>query len=359
MKFGSITLSGNSSSIIADAISSVVDVVDVVILIDTGISDDTIQKASLAAKGKLVIKKFAWINDFSAARNYALEAAKEEGCDWAIMLDTDERIIWNDENLTAILNSNTEDKRKFDVVMVNSVDDSYSKERIFRIPVREKYFGPTHETFPVYKVGGLIAKRLKFVELPKSDEQYRKKFTRDLQILEKHVLENPKDPRWFYYLGDTNKNLGRFKEAIHAYDACYRINGWDEESAWACYRIAECFVALKDLQSALDACARGIGRHPGIGELYWLAGWLCFQMNQFSKAEYWSYQAISAGFQEGFASKVFRIGFRHPIGLYDGPYDVLRWSLLKQNKPVSEELQSKLVKAMEARTNGIKAVTGI
>lgn len=350
MKLVSVTLSGNNETIIEDCLRSAVDYVDQMILIDTGISDNTIENAKSIAGDKLVVKQYTWINDFADARNFALACAQEEGASWAMMLDTDERMILNpEESFRKMLESTDSLATKPNVVMVHVIDKSYCKERFFRLPVTERYVGPTHETYPGYKVGAVITSVGKFTELPKTEAQYEKKFRRDYEILKSYVKTHPNDARWFYYLGDTCKNLGNYREAIDCYEACFKINGWDEESAWSCFRAAECHVLLKEHQKAIEILARGLARHPAIPEIYWLAGWCSFQLGHFVKAEYWARIAIAVGNHEGIAREIPRIGFRVPVGQWEGPYDVLRWALLKQNKPIPPELDDKLEASKKKR----------
>lgn len=76
----------NEEKHLARCLSSVKDVVDEIIIVDTGSTDKTIEIAeSFNAK----IYNFDWVNDFSAARNFAL--SKCSG-DWILYLDADEEL---------------------------------------------------------------------------------------------------------------------------------------------------------------------------------------------------------------------------------------------------------------------------
>ena len=352
MKLVSVTLSGNCDAIIADAIHSVLEWVDNVILIDTGIKDRTIEVARKIAGDKLVVKNYPWKNDFAAARNYSLECAKEENADWAIILDTDERIVSNGVNFRDYLEST-----KFNCIAINDRGRTYQKARFFRIPVTEKFYGPTHEVFPAYKVGSCTEENSHFWEVGKNPEQLKNKFQRDIDILLKHTKKNPNDPRWFYYLGESYKNIGNQNEAIRAYTKCHELNGWDEESAWSMYRAAECYISQDKLQNAIEALARGIGRHPGLADLYWLAGRCAYKLNRYHHAIMWSRQAINMGLYSGHGSSFERIGFRHPPALYEGPYDVIRWSAKAINDAkLVEWSEAEFQKSMSARENSGKVV---
>jgi tetratricopeptide (TPR) repeat protein len=337
MKIASVTLTGSNENIIADAISSVVDMVDLCIVVDTGSTDQSMQIAKSIAGDKFIPASFPWINDFAAARNYCLKAATDAGADWALVLDTDERMVFNGEDVRKALNETTAG-----AVIVNHVNNTYGKVRFIKLPSPVEYMGPTHEVYPGYKVGSVTLNNMRFDELGKNSEQLKFKFERDVQILLKHTQENPKDARWFYYLGDSYKNLNKLPEAVEAYQKCWEINGWDEESAWCMYKAAECLISLNQLHKAIECCAKGLGRHPGIPELAWLAGWCNYRMGIFDKAIAWSKISLSLGYPEGIANSVHRIGFRHPPGQWEGPYDVLRWTyreMLKtnpENKSIKE-----------------------
>jgi hypothetical protein len=88
----SVTLTNGGEDVIRDALASVVGWVDACILLDTGITDNTVQLAQQAAGDKLLLQKLPWPGSFADARNAALDATAAAGAQWAIILDTDERI---------------------------------------------------------------------------------------------------------------------------------------------------------------------------------------------------------------------------------------------------------------------------
>ena len=118
--------------------------------------------------------------------------------------------------------------------------------------------------------------------------------------------------------------MGDIQEAIEAFEQCWSLDGWDEESAWAAYRAASLWVRLDDYKEAIASCTDGLQRHPGVAELYWLAGWCCYQLGRYEHAIRWGRQAIAA--VRGVGGLKDRIGFRYPPALFEGPYDVIRWS---------------------------------
>jgi len=322
VKLVSTTLTASAADIVGDALRSVVQWVDACLVVDTGVTDATLEVARDVAGDKLVVRAFPWTSDFSAARNFALDAAREVGGDWSITVDTDERIELRGEDIRAALGH-----ASVGCIMIAHADGTYAKERLFRLPAAARFAGPTHESFPAHQIGYVTLEKARFVELHKTPEQYRRKFERDAGILAPHTRANPKDPRWFYYLGDALHGLGRHEEAVSAFTTCSSLRGWDEEAAWAQYRAAECLCALGRWDDAVDACASGLARHAGIAELSWLGAFASYRVGRHAQAVWWSKASIALGCFQGCGRDVKRIGFRNPAALWEGPYDVLRYAL--------------------------------
>jgi tetratricopeptide (TPR) repeat protein len=319
----STTLTASNADIIGDALASVVDQVDRCIVIDTGARDDTVAVARQVAGDKLLLRDFPWKNDFAAARNFALEAAAAAGADWTVTVDTDERLLLDPGfDLRRALAATSAR-----VLLVSEEGGSYAKERIIRLPTRMRWEGATHEA-----LGGQAADEsaqldgLRFRELPKDEAALRRKFERDVAILRKVTRQKAKEPRWHYYLGASHQDLGQYAAAIDAYRACASLGGWAEEGAWACYRAAECCCALKRWNDAIDFCARGLAIRPATAELAWLAGFAAYHAKRYEDAIAWSNMAVVNGMHDGAGAGFPRRSFRHLPALYEGPYDVLRWT---------------------------------
>ncbi|HEX5499131.1 MAG TPA: tetratricopeptide repeat protein, partial [Thermomicrobiales bacterium] len=344
----SVTMTGNSRDIIGDAIASVVDWVDACLVVDTGATDDTFGVAQMIAGDKFVECAYPWRNDFSAARNFALEAAAATGAEWAVILDTDERMELDGAALRALL-------AETDASIVDMHHDSYTyaKQRFFRLPAPGEFVGPTHEAFSTAE--GHTQVRFEagvFSETFKSDEDNQHKSERDVAILREETANRPHEPRWWYYLGDALQALRRYEEAIDAYDRCASLPGWDEEAAWACFRSGQCYLALGKYKQAIDVCARGMTLHSGLPELPWLAGYIAYKAGDYQKAIYWSHIAAALGAYDGVAASVPRYGFREPTAIWEAPYDVLRYAYRALGQTAAADL------AEEAYQAALKERTG-
>jgi tetratricopeptide (TPR) repeat protein len=269
------------------------------------------------------VREFPWQNDFAAARNFALQAATEAGARWALTVDTDERLVFA-EGLDF---RRALDRTKARVLLIAQADGSYAKERIVRLPAGARWEGPTHEALVGRQHGDSeTLQGVWFRELPKDAAATRRKFERDVAILTDYVREHPQNPRWHYYLGASLHDLRRYEEAIASFRACAGLGGWAEEGAWACYRAAECCCELKRWREAIELCAQGLAIHPATAELAWLAGWASFHARRYEDAIAWSNMAVVNGYYDGAGAGFERIGFRNLPALYEGPYEVLRWT---------------------------------
>ena len=88
----------NEEANLARCLNSVLDIVDEMIIVDTGSTDSTLE---IAAAYQAKIYHHVWKNDFSEARNVSLENATRE---WILILDGDEELTSDvRSNLKSIL----------------------------------------------------------------------------------------------------------------------------------------------------------------------------------------------------------------------------------------------------------------
>jgi glycosyltransferase involved in cell wall biosynthesis len=346
----STTLTGSNADIIGDALASVLPQVDRCIVIDTGAKDTTLEVARQVAGEKLLLREFPWKNDFAAARNFALEAAQAAGAEWAVTVDTDERMIFSPGFDFRAALAATPAK----VLLVSDQGGIYAKERIIRLPTTVRWAGPTHEALLGQRTGeSEVLAGVRFRELPKDAETLRRKFERDVAVLRKHTKQHPKDPRWHYYLGASHHDLGEYAAAIDAFKLCASLGGWAEEGAWACYRAAECCCSLERWKDAIDFCVRGLAIRPATAELAWLAGQAAYKAKRYEDAIAWSNMALVNGLYDGAGGAFPRIGFRNNVALYEGPYEVLRLTFKALgNAEATEEAAREYEAAKQARVTG-------
>lgn len=304
--------------------------------------DEMAKEAMASAEGLVdqwVVEYPGQITDFAENRNELFVTAAlyigplEDGPYWALMLDTDERLIWTDD-VKNVLESTTAD-----VLMVEHESGSYEKERFFRLPVRGHYVGPTHEAF-ITDEGAIRTTPImpmRFTEIPKTPEQYRAKAERDQRILEAYTKAHPKDPRWWYYLGDTYVGLGETSKAKQAFWECQILDGWDEECAWANYRIATIEYEEKLYSRALGSAGMALERRADLPEAAWLAGLCRYYQGDYADAYCWGRMALTLLDIADQRKVPARIGFREP-GIAVLVHDLLSWAAQMLGRP--DEAQS-------------------
>jgi glycosyltransferase involved in cell wall biosynthesis len=85
-----VVISNNSESTISRTFQSVDSLVDEIILVDTGITDSTLE---IAHSFKAKILPYKWVNNFALAKNFGIAKAS---CEWVLILDSDEFLLKED-----------------------------------------------------------------------------------------------------------------------------------------------------------------------------------------------------------------------------------------------------------------------
>jgi tetratricopeptide (TPR) repeat protein len=343
----STTLVSNNAPLIADALRSVREHVDACLIIDTGSSDKTLEVAQRVAGEKFVLRQFSWAEDFAAARNFALRCAAELAFDWALTLDSDERILFSED--AATFRQQISEERTTQLFLARDSVYGYHKERLIALPSSYLWQGRTHEYFaglPGEKRG--ILHNVSFYELPKSKLDMSIKLARDLRLLQEEIAASPRTARWWYFLGQTLERLDLTEEAVDAYQNNVRLSEWDEEVAWSQFCIARCQIRRAQHLEALTTCARGLGDYRSSPELAWLAGKCALELAKYGDAIEWAELAIALGS----CAEVnrARINFRHLPAWFEAPYTVLRMALEKINQlQAATEAMRKFAEALRAR----------
>jgi len=241
----------NEASNIEAVLSDVSGFVDEYIIVDTGSVDGT---TDLINKMGIKPHFFSWIDDFSAAKNYAREKATG---DWILFLDGDERI--SREDLQVIrdeIEENTFDA--FRIEKRSHVNDSEMltyRENIGKYPELEldflgylsepndllfrnkddiKFFGIIHET-----IGGSLAegkykiKRLDGVAIHNYG-RHDMSGKNDLynRLIDKRLEADDKDAGAWYYKGLNYDSTGYFEMAEECFEKALDI-GFSDGAIYA------------------------------------------------------------------------------------------------------------------------------
>ncbi|MGD2180914.1 tetratricopeptide repeat protein [Lusitaniella coriacea LEGE 07167] len=200
---------------------SVKDVVDEMVILDTGSTDRTVE---IAREFGARVYEFEWGNDFSAARNEALQHVLGE---WVLVLDADE--VLNGEILPQMREAmEREDCLAIALLReeVGATQSPYSlTSRLFRRH-RELYFSrPYHASIddraiallqkePHWQVVSLPSVAIFHYGYQASAIAGRNKFRRAKEAMEGFLAEHPKDPYTCSKLGALYLQEGNIQEGI-------------------------------------------------------------------------------------------------------------------------------------------------
>jgi tetratricopeptide (TPR) repeat protein len=211
----------NESANLAQCLTSVKDLVDEIVILDTGSGDRTLE---IAKEFGAVTASQEWGDDFAAARNEALKLVTG---DWVLVLDGDEVF-----NINAIKDLKSAIAQENTLVVnlirheIGATQSPYSAvSRLFRNHPAIKFARPYHETIddsvlallkqePHWNIVELpIVSILHFGYTPEV-LQTKDKTNRAKSLLEKAFKENPNDPYVCSKLGALYLQLGQEKEGL-------------------------------------------------------------------------------------------------------------------------------------------------
>jgi len=200
-----------------DCLRSMRGLVDEIVVVDTGSTDRTREIA--AAEGARLFD-YQWHEDFSAARNYALNQATG---DWILYIDADERCRPYDR-MSLATEIGAADMCACTVRFYpRSGFTAYPEHRLFRRDPRIRFEGAIHETMlpSIQRIVASGASRIGSSNLTLDhigyDGNQRHKAERNLPLLLKQLQVEPDRIYLWWHLGNVYRDLGRLEEASAAW----------------------------------------------------------------------------------------------------------------------------------------------
>lgn len=221
------------------------------IVVDTGSTDRT-KEIALSCGARVL--DFPWIDDFSAARNQALEAAHGR---WILVLDADEYLPPSSvEAILALTSSAAAADRAYHLVNKSSMDEGRTGisgliVRLFPNDPRVRYEWPVHEQVVTSLQRANIPIANTGIEIIhagySSPEVNAAKQERNLRILEKMTTQaEGAHPMAWFLKGGALFDLERTEEALAAYSQCAGMtHSGDSIHEAALVRRASCLASFK------------------------------------------------------------------------------------------------------------------
>lgn len=292
----------NEELMLAQCLNSVKDLVNEIIIVDTGSTDRTKEiAASFGAK----VYDFTWINDFAAARNASLKHATG---DWILVLDADEVIAKEDHlkikalldnpetiayyllqrtytNNTSVLNFVSASKKNlltsgckgwFDCAII----------RLFRNRKGITFKGEVHEVVDesINQLGNkcqLTPLAIHHYAERKDESSIINKRGSYRELCEQKVKSDPQNAQAHLQLGTAYKMEGAFSKAEDAYQEALRL---DSTLFTPSLDLAVCLQKQQKWDEAITAYQKAIEKKLDSAEAHFGMGFCYIQKNELVQA---------------------------------------------------------------------------
>ncbi|MEG0774524.1 glycosyltransferase family 2 protein [Clostridium sp.] len=276
---------------IGNCLNSVRDVVDEIIIVDTGSMDKT---KEIVKEYTEKIYDFQWINDFSAARNYSFNLAT---CEYILWLDADDVILEEDRSKLKQL-KNTLDKS---IDYVNMIYDiTFNKEgKCSLSTLRERLVKNfqgfywdcfMHEKLNVWGEG-------KYVDIHVTHKKNHHENKRNLENFQNKMKEGYFfNTRESYFYGSELFLGGYYDDAIRVLeDFTNKDYNNNFEKINALLMLSDCYDTKQEYKKAIDCCFKTFSHDiPKVDVLYKIAN-LFQRLKKYQEAIFWYKVLLSLG----------------------------------------------------------------
>ena len=279
-----VMIARNEARCIGRCLESVAPWVDQMIVLDTGSSDQTV---AIARSFGAEVYLFNWCDDFSAARNTALDHSR---ADWNLVLDADEWLISGGPLLRAVsqqkqdfADQNFADQNFVGAVLVeSSFDNNQRKDEsacwLTRLlPKAVRFTGAVHEQ-PVHS----HPRRQLDIRVGHDgyeNEQLQRKQGRNQALLQQALIAHPDDPYLHYQTGKEFEVAHGFSQACSHYRAALSRCG--SEQPWhhdLVVRMLFCLKMTGQFEEGLTLAQQMQARYTTSPDYYFVLGDLLLDM---------------------------------------------------------------------------------
>jgi tetratricopeptide (TPR) repeat protein len=272
-------------------LATVADLVDEIIVVDTGSADRT---REIAASFGARVHDFPWCDSFAAARNEGLRHATGQ---WVLWLDADDRLDGEGRQRLARLLAGLGDEAAAYVMKCRCLagpdrdaDTVVDHLRLFRNDPALRWDYRVHEQVlpAVRRLGHEV--RWSDVVIVHTGYQdgalRRRKLERDLRLLRLEDADRPDEPFTLFNLGAAHLELGQPREALPLLQRSLDRSHPSDSIVRKLYALmAQCHRQLGAPAAALAVCRAGQSHYPHDAELLFLEGALLEQLGRDADAE--------------------------------------------------------------------------
>lgn len=245
----------NEEKVLSRCLECIKDVVDEVIIVDTGSTDKT---KEIARSYTDKVYDFKWVDDFSKARNYSFSKATK---DYILWLDADDVVLEKDIekfiDLKKTLNKNVDMvMMKYNLTYNEEGEPtfSYNRERLLKRSMHYKWVSPVHEVIVPY--GNII-----YSDIAISHKKEKKEYSkRNLNIFKKMIEKGISlDARQEFYYARELYYHSMYNEAIEEFNKFFNMkDAWVENKISACLDLSNCYTMINDRTNCIKALLRSL-----------------------------------------------------------------------------------------------------
>lgn len=245
----------NESHVIGRCIRSFAPLADYFIICDTGSTDDTIEIIKKTAeevgiKGEVL--EHPWEN-FAHNRTLSLKAGRSKA-DYLLVIDADEVIKYRVGDKYLEIEDIKQDPKitlpVLDKDCYNILSElgsiTYDRLQLMNTRLDWRYESVVHEYAIADNISS-IDRLTEFMNMPRVEGARSKdpnKYYKDALALEKGLLDEPNNSRYYFYLAQSYRDAGMWKESKENYLKRITMDGYDEELNVCYHQLGHCSKML-------------------------------------------------------------------------------------------------------------------
>jgi len=227
----------NEASRISVTVQSLQNLVDAIVLFDTGSDDDTIKIVQETSKIPVHVK-IGSFTDFATSRNEALDFADSCGYDYILLVDA------NEEFIGSIDRSQLDNAQCWYMVYRYKYGPHhstvYKNIKLIKSNIGIRFVGKVHEYLAVGSTPtDMIHSCHVFQDRTLDDDKSKKRWVRDLDILKEEYEKDPTNTRTLFYLAQTCSCLDLKDQAYKYYKERTLQKGYEEERFYSFLKCGE------------------------------------------------------------------------------------------------------------------------
>lgn len=267
----------NESHIIERCLNSVKDIVNSIVISDTGSTDNTVELIntflethSEKIKGTVYIdewKNFGYnrTKSYTNAQEWLRNNKYDLNSQFLLTIDAD--MIFK---VDPAFNKKELSKKDSWLIRQKNPIVVYFNKRLFRASFNFKCIGVTHEYWgcPEENPSEDLLETL-YIEDIGDGGAKADKLTRDIRLLTQGLIDEPNNERYFFYLAQSYTENGNKEKGIEYYKKRIEAGGWNEEVFMAYLRLGDIYSVLKNDSEAIYWWSLGYEHLPSRAETLW------------------------------------------------------------------------------------------